>query len=559
MKGIVVEKRKTKKGELLRLRTRSYVFIPEGKENPSIVPSREAAIDGKRKGRIYIAHRASVSRADINGAFEKAISFVKKNGFIPEEEPTSILKDVISTLFLLGRKSLLLKFLKWPFLRRVEYLNNPLLFYTRGHLDFPSARLISDITAQPLFLHQKIPAFGLFVLEEAYRDGRESLPYDEFIEKIAEEAKEDPERVKEAFLKVEKRGLKFIIDYDRVYLSQIYHLRRSCLEMLKKNPDVQPPFETDDPVASILLKKKYSILTGGPGTGKTTFLKDLASLSEDVYLTATTGKAAKKLGEKAVTIHALLGYGPKGFSVKELKCSLLVVDEASMLNWYTLYAVLRAAPRVLFSGDPEQLPPVEGESVFREMLKVVPSVKLVKGYRFQGGRLNVEEIPVKDEIHAILILKKLIQRLKNEDFQVITPIHHGPLGTKRLNLILRNILNPDGSTEGFRQGDRVIVTRNIYVTGELLASNGQTGIVEGRENGYIRVKTGNDTVLIEEGNLELSYALTVHRFQGSEADYVIFILPFDVDRDFITDELLFVGKTRAKIKTYFIRPREVIL
>jgi exodeoxyribonuclease V alpha subunit len=170
---------------------------------------------------------------------------------------------------------------------------------------------------------------------------------------------------------------------------------------------------------------------------------------------------------------------------------------------------------------------------------------------------NVKEIPVKDEGAAISMIRKiaLFLQKKGKEFQVITPIHSGPLGTKRLNLILQRALNPDGG-DPLRTGDRVIVTKNIYIDGEFLASNGQTGIVEGKEDEHAVVRTKGEKILFKKDEIELAYALTVHKFQGSEADYIVFVVPFTIDKEFLTDELLFVGKTRGKLKTFVVTPEE---
>lgn len=149
----------------------------------------------------------------------------------------------------------------------------------------------------------------------------------------------------------------------------------------------------------------------------------------------------------------------------------------------------------------------------------------------------------------------LFLQKKGKEFQVITPIHSGPLGTKRLNLILQRALNPDGG-DPLRTGDRVIVTKNIYIDGEFLASNGQTGIVEGKEDEHAVVRTKGEKILFKKDEIELAYALTVHKFQGSEADHMVFVVPFTVDKELLTDELLFVGKTRGKLKTFVVTPEE---
>jgi ATP-dependent exoDNAse (exonuclease V) alpha subunit len=308
------------------------------------------------------------------------------------------------------------------------------------------------------------------------------------------------------------------------------------------------------------MNHRYTILSGTAGTGKTTLLKKIASMSSRVILSATTGKAAKLLGSKAVTVHSLLGFGRKGFSVDTLDCDLLIVDEASMLNWHTLHAILKAAPRVVFSGDPGQLPPVEGESVFRIMTDVLPVVELTKKWRFaNSGGPSVKVYHVNNEFSAMLLVKKIATTLKDhgKTFQVITPVHGGPLGTRRLNVFLQKIVNPQSESvfQEIKAHDKVIVTENVYVDGELIASNGQMGHVVSKDMGFIGLQfpsDGDGTVLIEPKDIKLAYALTVHKFQGSESDYVIFVIPPKTDREFLTDEMVFVGTTRGRKMTYVI-------
>jgi exodeoxyribonuclease V alpha subunit len=329
------------------------------------------------------------------------------------------------------------------------------------------------------------------------------------------------------------------------------------MELLRENFPTDSFIDTDDERIKTLLSRKYTILSGTAGTGKTTLLRKIAGFSNRILLSGTTGKAAKQLGNDAVTVHSLLGFRGCKFTVKNLDCDLLIVDEASMLNWATLYAILQAAPRVIFAGDPGQLPPVEGESVFKEMIELLPVVMLENVHRYNPVS-HVKEIPVQNEWDAVNTIKKiaLFFQKRGDEFQVITPVHSGLLGTRQLNIMLQNTLNPDEGAS-LRIGDKVIVTKNIYVDGELLASNGQGGVVEKKEDDDCAiVKTGGEKILFKKDEIELAYALTVHKFQGSEADYVIFVVPFNMEKEFLTEELLFTGKTRGRKKTFMLRQEE---
>jgi ATP-dependent exoDNAse (exonuclease V) alpha subunit len=414
-------------------------------------------------------------------------------------------------------------------------------------------------------------AYAYHILEEAYKNGRESMTENHLMFELAEmlDMEEDKVEGEIEIMKVGKiSGNMPIFDGGYVYLPWVYFLRKKALEMLKGNEAVKVSLpgnsngnegDVNDGKIHELLSHKYTILTGGPGTGKTTLLERIAGIIPNTQLSALTGKAAQRLGEDARTVHSLLGFGPRGFSKKELDCNLLIVDEASMMNWRTLHAVLLASPRIIFSGDPEQLPPVGGESVFKKMIETLPVVKLDKTWRFKNG-LCVETIKKETEKEVFVALSNLLTALKHKDFQVITPIHGGLLGTRYLNTYIQSSFNPSSVIlDNLRYKDRVIVTRNIYLDGELIAANGQVGIVEGVDTveGSIYVCVSfqrNGRVLVDRKDLELAYALTVHKYQGSECDYVVFIIPDrkKVREDFITDEMMLVGKTRGRMKTYVL-------
>ena len=124
-------------------------------------------------------------------------------------------------------------------------------------------------------------------------------------------------------------------------------------------------------------------------------------------------------------------------------------------------------------------------------------------------------------------------------------------------MFLQKIVNPQSESvfQDIKAHDKVIVTENVYVDGELIASNGQMGYVVSKDMGFIGLllpSDGDGTVLIEPKDIKLAYALTVHKFQGSESDYVIFVIPPGTDREFLTDEMVFVGTTRGRKMTYVI-------
>lgn len=613
MQGLVVEKQNNK----IRINSRTWIIEKksDGSNNGSnngnnhaapLVEAQAVAVKDKekkggknRKGNIYLAGRTEGLSLNLERIYRNVIRYTEKlksedkiETPLTDNEPM-LMRDTLSLLYYMGRKAVLKKFLSWKLKKQVKYLSNPYLFYLNKHLDFHSARVISMRTQTPMAPILTVYAYAYHILEEAYKNGRESITENHLMFELAEmlDMEEDKAEGEIEIMKAGKiSGNMPVFDGGYVYLPWVYFLRKRALEMLNGNEAVNEvviPAGNDNgnnekisdngikdngindsgisdekinnERISNLLSHKYTILTGGPGTGKTTLLEKIAKMFPNTQLSALTGKAAQRLGEDARTVHSLLGFGPRGFSKKELDCNLLIVDEASMINWRTLHAVLIASPRIIFSGDPEQLPPVGGESVFKKMIETLPVVKLDKPWRFKNG-LCVETIKKETEKEIFVALSNLLNTLRHKDFQVITPIHGGLLGTRYLNTYIQGSFNPSPVIlDDLRYKDRVIVTRNIYLDGELIAANGQVGIVEGVDtvegNIYVCVQfQRNGRVLVERKDLELAYALTVHKYQGSECNYVVFVIPDrkKVREDFITDEMVLVGKTRGRMKTYVL-------
>lgn len=351
-----------------------------------------------------------------------------------------------------------------------------------------------------------------------------------------------------------------INDEQQVFIPKIFYLREKTLAMVRANRPSMICHEDDN--LDGLLSHMYTILTGAAGTGKTTQLRAVKAYLEEqgykVALTAMTGKAASVLGDGATTLHKLLGYGYGGFSVKKVSQDVIIVDEASMMDWYTAHTLYKAAGegRVILSGDPNQLPPVKGGSVFAELIPILPNVKLEKVHRFVGGAANIQVIQrasVYDLLSATTTLALSLTR-KGESFQVLTPVLGTVIGTFNLNRILQGKLNPDGrkATEKYRLGDRVIVTKNCYDK-EVPAYNGQVGyIIDAEENGeQLIVKLDNNEVLpFSDDEIELAYSLTVHKAQGSQFDKVIFVAPKSQCGEFLDEKMMYTGNTRGRIATY---------
>ncbi len=356
------------------------------------------------------------------------------------------------------------------------------------------------------------------------------------------------------------------------------------------------------------LLQQFLILTGGPGTGKTTALKGLLALfdkafpNDTIALCAPTGKASKRMtestGREAKTIHRLLEFEPSGkFKYNEfnkLPVQIVVVDEVSMLDIFLTNNLLKAvekSTKLIFVGDTDQLPSVGAGAVLRDLLDsaVIPSVKLTEIFRqaqdsgivMNAYAVNHGEYPKiktekKDFIHVPCESEHIQEKVRDwvfqlsclyekEEIQVLTPIKQKKIGVGELNPLLQELLNQRLNeneitvTSGkgsilFREGDKVMQMRNNY---ELNVFNGDSGIIkriekvkddDGELQDVITVDFDGqevDYTVKDASELSLSYACTIHKSQGSEWKAVIIPISFDAFT-LLKRNLLYTAITRAK-------------
>jgi exodeoxyribonuclease V alpha subunit len=360
---------------------------------------------------------------------------------------------------------------------------------------------------------------------------------------------------------------------------------------------------------------RLSIVTGGPGTGKTASIRTIARLAEaqraKVLLVAPTGRAAVRMteatGVQASTVHSALGWipgqGPSHDEDDPLECDLLILDEASMANLELLVTLLRAVAdrtHVALVGDADQLAPVGAGKPFAELVETdgVPTAKLEHIFRQAAGSMIVQGahairagnppsfkagdgmrrdlflIESADPVEARATIVDLVtSRLPGhydvdpiDDIQVFAPVYRGELGIDALNAALRERLNPDGpkAIGGLRIGDKLMLTgRNLHELGlmngtvlRLLdASTGDDDGDEEDDDGTITVSADGAVFRLsaeEAARLSLAYACSVHKGQGIELPIAVIVAHPAAGAHFLRREMLYTALTRSTVATVVV-------
>ena len=350
------------------------------------------------------------------------------------------------------------------------------------------------------------------------------------------------------------------------------------------------------------IEKKVMVVTGGPGTGKTTIINSIIKicgrLGQRVLLSAPTGRAAKRMaeatGHESKTIHRLLEFSPKEGDFKRdennpLDADLIVIDETSMVDIVLMYQFLKAVPKdatLILVGDVDQLPSVGAGSVLKDIIDsgCIPTVMLneifrqakesliiVNAHRVNNGQMPIMEgsgDSLQDFYFFIIeepekVAEKIIELCKEkipqkfgyrsiDDIQVLTPMHRGLVGASNLNTELQKHLNSstDELVRGglvLKAGDKVMQIRNNY---DKEVFNGDIGRINkiDREEQEIIVNYDGRMVSYEYSELDeivLAYAVSVHKSQGSE--YPVVVMPILTQHYMLLQRnLLYTGITRGK-------------
>jgi exodeoxyribonuclease V alpha subunit len=360
------------------------------------------------------------------------------------------------------------------------------------------------------------------------------------------------------------------------------------------------------------LQEKIQIITGGPGTGKSTITKAILAITEKltdkIVLAAPTGRAAKRMTEitgiKAKTIHSLLefdfkiGKFKRGLE-KPLECDFIIIDESSMIDTYLMYSLLKAIPstsRVIFVGDINQLPSVGPGNVLKDIIssKVIPVTALNEIFRQASGsrivtnahKINNGMFPdlsnhsdsdfffidvetPEDVLRNILAL--VTQRLPAKygfdpflDIQVLAPMRRGIIGIDNLNVTLQEQLNPNSSAlmwggRRFQSGDKVMQIRNNHKREVYNGDIGRIISIDPSEQQMI-VKMEDKEIVYEFSDLDelvLAYSVSVHKYQGSECPCIV--IPVHTTHfKLLNRNLLYTAVTRGKKLVILVGTKKAI-
>jgi exodeoxyribonuclease V alpha subunit len=505
--------------------------------------------------------------------------------------------------------------------------------YRLAHDIFGIGFITADKIAQKLGFDKSSPlraeAGILYVLHQLSDEGHVFYPQSPLIEKAIEILEVEPGILSDALVRLSGEK-KVVIEnmettdgpLEAVYLAK-YHLSENQaaarLKALQAAAKGIRAIDADKAVGWVQEKlsmtlaakqveavkaagtSKVLVITGGPGTGKTTIiraiLKIFSAITKSILLTAPTGRAAKRMsettGHEAKTIHRLLEYSIQkgGFQKNEdhqLNCDLIVVDEASMIDLILMHHLLKAIPKtatLILVGDVDQLPSVGAGNVLRDIIAsgAIPVVELneifrqaqessiiVNAHKINKGHMpdlrsskEVDDFYFIQEDEPEKALQRIIQLVKEriparfgldpiDQVQVLTPMNRGIVGTTNLNTALQEALNPGegGVLRGgrtFRVGDKVMQIKNDYDREVFNGDIGRVTAIDDEEHEVIVTIDGRPVTYdySDLDELVLAYGVSIHKSQGSE--YPAVVIPvMNQHYVMLQRNLLYTGVTRGK-------------
>ncbi|MBN1300097.1 MAG: ATP-dependent RecD-like DNA helicase [Melioribacteraceae bacterium] len=474
---------------------------------------------------------------------------------------------------------------------------------------------------------ERIKSGVVFALNEIAKNGHVYSPEVDLINYCSDLLKFELAYSDPIVQELEDRGV-IIKHHDCVYLSDLFYAERGIEESVENLLAVPKELTRQDEKSLSLIRSVYSeeqlsaiksslvnnilIITGGPGTGKTTTLKGIIDIykrrEKQIILCAPTGRAAKRMTEviglEAKTIHRLLEYNPSDNSFgynkfNKLECDLLIVDELSMIDTYLMYHLITSISElttVVFVGDVDQLPSVGPGNILKDLIDSgkIPSIVLTRIFRqaeesdivLNAHRINRGEMPSLEnsrntdfaflgETNNSLIPEKILHLCREEipkrlgfdpvqDIQIISPMYKGEVGVNYLNKLFQENLNTSQvlysyNERKFKNGDKVMQLRNNYDKG---VYNGDIGFIISFDDDAKIMNISFDDRIVQYGideldELTLAYAVTVHKSQGSE--YPVVIMPVTTSHYIMLQRnLLYTAITRASKLIILIGSKKAI-
>lgn len=499
-------------------------------------------------------------------------------------------------------------------------------------IGFKSADSIAKNLGIPTDSKQRIEAGIEFMLWDLSSDGHVCYPQEELIDKVATMLDIDRERVSSTLIELQSQE-RIVIQNERVWITPLYLCEKGIskeMQRLKSHTCKIRPVDIDKAIVWVQDKlhiklakeqiegvkkslcEKVHILTGGPGTGKSTITRAILAITsmvtDNVRLAAPTGRAAKRMSQitrrKAFTIHSLLEVdftngGFKRDADNPINCDLLIVDEASMIDTQLMYSLLKAIPdntRLILIGDIDQLPSVGPGTVLQDCIEseTLPVTCLTQIFRqARGSKIirsahsinkgffpDLEYDPKSDfafveEPDPEAILSKICFLVEKgipekygfdriDEIQVLAPMKKGVIGTENINHVLQGRLNPSEhplSRMGrhFHCNDKVMQIRNNY---DKKVYNGDVGRITRIDTTDQELQVNFDGMIVsydftELDDLVLAYAVSIHKYQGSECPCIVIPI-HTVHFKLLYRNLLYTGITRGKKRVILVGTKKAL-